>query len=49
MNATFDRARTSTNVVIGLVVAVPSGMGSDANSTNCRVVGGKESNGDLSG
>jgi hypothetical protein len=37
------------NVVIGLVGAVPSGTGSDANSTNCRVVGGKESNRDLSG
>jgi hypothetical protein len=45
MNATFDRARTSTNVVIGLVGAVPSGMCSDANRTNCRAVGGRRQTG----
>jgi hypothetical protein len=44
MNAMFNRARTSTNVVIGLVGAVPLGMGSDANRTNCRIVGGKALN-----
>ncbi len=50
MNAMFDRARTSTNIMIGLVGAVPSDMGSHVNSrTNCWVVGEKALNGDLSG
>jgi hypothetical protein len=49
MKATFVSARTSINDVIGWVGTILSAVSSGANSTNCRVVGGKASNGDLSG
>jgi hypothetical protein len=47
--ATFVSARTTINDLIGRVGTIPSGVSTDANSTNCRVVGGKALNGDLSG
>ena len=49
MKATFVSARTSISDLIGRVDTIPSAVSSDANSTNCRVVGGKASNRDLSG
>ena len=49
MKATFVSARTSISALIGRVDTIPSGLSSDAYSTNCRVVSGKGSNGDLSG
>ncbi len=49
MKATLVSASASIKGWIGRVGAIPSGVSSDAKSTNCRVVGGNASNGDFSG